>query len=81
LSRKVAEAILDQNVDSLTNIRMRLMQDGKELPGSVYAKVIDAVAGSGNSFSLRFTSASPEIERLFQVQISAAANPLMPAAS
>ena len=68
LSRKAAEAILDQSVDSLTNIRMRLMQDGKELPGSVYAKVIDAVAGSGNSFYLRFTSVSPEIERLFQAQ-------------
>jgi PAS domain S-box-containing protein len=68
LSRKAAEAILDQTVDSLTNIRMRLMQDGKELPGSVYAKVIDAVAGSGNSFYLRFTSVSPEIERLFQAQ-------------
>jgi hypothetical protein len=44
------------------------MQDGKELPGSVYAKVIDAVAGSGNSFYLRFTSVSPEIERLFRAQ-------------
>jgi adenylate cyclase len=68
LSRKAAEAILDQSVDSLTNIRMRLMQDGKELPGSVYAKVIDAVAESGNSFYLRFTSVSPEIERLFRAQ-------------
>jgi hypothetical protein len=57
------------------------MQDGKELPGSVYAKVIDAVAGSGNSFYLRFTSVSSEIERLFQAQTSAAANPKVPAAS
>jgi hypothetical protein len=81
LSPKAAEAILDNPIDKLTNIRMHLIQDGREIPGSLYAKVIDAVAGSGNSFSLRFTSASPEIERLFQVQISAAANPLMPAAS
>jgi adenylate cyclase len=40
LSRKAAEATLDQPIDSLTNIRMRLMQDGGELTGSVYAKVL-----------------------------------------
>jgi hypothetical protein len=66
-------------MDSLTNIRMRLMQDGGELTGSVYAKVIDAVAGSGNYFSLRFTSVSPEIERLCQAQTSAAVNTKAPA--
>ena len=74
LSRKAAEAILDQPMDNLTNIRMRLMQDGGELSGSVYAKVIDSVAGTGNYFSLRFTSVSPEIERLFQAETSATAN-------
>ena len=36
-----------------------------------------AVAGSGNSFYLRFTSVSPEIDRLFEAQT---ANPKMPAA-
>ena len=80
LSRKAAEAILDQPMDNLTNIRMRLMQDGREIPGSLYAKVIDAVTGSGNAFSLRFSSVSPEIERFLQAQTSAAANPIAPAA-
>ena len=79
LSRKAAEAILDQPMDNLTNIRMRLMQDGGELSGSVYAKVIDSVAGTGNYFSLRFTSVSPEIERLFQAETSATANLKTPA--
>jgi len=79
LSRKAAEAILDQPIDILTNIKMRLTQDGGELPGSVYAKVIDAFAGRGNYFSLRFTSVSPEIERLFQAQTSATANLKTPA--
>ena len=63
--------------NKLTNIRMHLIQDGREVSGSLYAKVIEAVAGSGNSFYLRFTSVSPEIERLFQAQI---ANPKTPAA-
>jgi hypothetical protein len=76
LSRKAAEAILDDPIDKLTNIRMHLIQDGREVSGSLYAKVIDAVAGSGNSFYLRFTSVSP----FFQAQTSAAANSMMPAA-
>ena len=77
LSRKAAEAILDNPIDQLTNIRMQLIHDGREVSGSLYAKVIDGVAGSGNSFYLRFTSVSLEIDRLFEAQI---ANPKMPAA-
>jgi PAS domain S-box-containing protein len=79
LSRKAAEAILDHPIGNLTNIKMYLMQGGREIPGSLYAKVINAVAGSGNAFSLRFTSVSPEIERFIQAQTSAAANPIAPA--
>lgn len=69
LSRKAAEAILDHPVSNLTNVKMHLMQDGREIPCSLYAKVIDAVAGSGNAFSLRFTSVPPEIERFFQTRL------------
>jgi hypothetical protein len=46
LSRKAAEAILDHPVSNLTNVKMHLMQDGREIPGSLYAKVIDAVAAT-----------------------------------
>src|SRR5215470_3082056 len=77
LSRKAAEAILDYPISNLTNIKMHLIHDGREVSGSLYAKVIEAVAGSGNSFYLRFTSVSPEIDRLFEAQT---ANPKMPAA-
>jgi adenylate cyclase len=78
LSLRGAEAMLDHPISNLTNIKMHLMQDGGELPASVYAKVIDVIdviAGSGNYFSLRFTSVSPEIERFFQVRTSAAPIP------
>jgi hypothetical protein len=74
LSRKAAEAILDDPIGNLTNIKIHLMQEGREIPGSLYAKVIGAVAGSANGFSLRFTSVSPEIERFFKAQTSGAAN-------
>jgi hypothetical protein len=80
LSRKAAEAILDHPISNLTNIKMHFMQDGREIPGSLYAKVIDAVAGSGNAFSLRFTSVSPEIESFLQVQTAAGANSTAPVA-
>jgi hypothetical protein len=81
LSRKAAEAILDHPIGNLTNIKIHLMQDGREIPGSLYAKVIDAVAGSGNAFSLRFTSISPEVDRFLQVQTAATANFTAAAAS
>jgi hypothetical protein len=67
--------MLHQSVDKLTNIRMRLVQDGREVAGSLYAKIVDAVPGSDNSFLLRFTAVSPEIERFFQAQNPAAADP------
>ena len=60
-------------------ISFRLQWDGcssgREVSGSLYAKVLDAVAGIGNSFYLRFTSVFPEIDRLFEVQT---ANPRCP---
>ena len=80
LSRKAAEAILDHPITILTNIKMHLMQDGREIPGSLYAKVIEAVAGSDNAFSLRFTSVSPEMESFLQVQTAASANSMAPTA-
>jgi len=78
LSRKAAEAILDRPIDNLTNIKMHLMHDGREISGALYAKVIDPIAGSSNTFRVRFTSVSPEIERFFETQTSAA--PIMPGA-
>ena len=72
LSRKAAEATFDQPIGNLTNVKIHLMQDGRDIPGALYAKVIDAVPGGRNAFSIRFTSVSPEIERFLQVQAAAA---------
>jgi PAS domain S-box-containing protein len=74
LSRKSAEAILDHPIANLTNIKVHLMQNGREVSGALYAKVVDAVAESSNVFFLRFTSISPEIDRLLQIQTATAAN-------
>ena len=39
---------------------------GKEIPGTLYRKVLGAVPGSTAGFSSRFTSVSPEIETLLR---------------
>jgi PAS domain S-box-containing protein len=71
LSRKAAEATLDRPIGNLTNVKIYLMQDGRDIPGALYAKVIDAVPGGINTFFIRFTSVSPEIERFLQAQAAA----------
>ena len=78
LSRKAAEVILDHPIGNLTNVKMHLIQNGREIPGTLYAKVIDMVAGSSNVFLIRFTSVAPEIERFLQVQTASAATPMTP---
>jgi adenylate cyclase len=63
VSRKAAEARLDTPVPDLSNLKMRLIgSGGKELPGTLYGKVMGAVPGSKKDFCVRFTSVSPEIE-------------------
>jgi adenylate cyclase len=66
VSRKAAEVRLEATVANLSNLKMRLIgSKGQEVPGTLYAKVLGAVPGSDNNFSIRFTSVSPEIERFF----------------
>jgi adenylate cyclase len=50
LSRKAAEATLDRPIGNLTNVKIYLMQDGRDIPGALYAKVIDAVPGGNQYF-------------------------------
>lgn len=51
---------------------MHLIQDGRDIPGALYAKVIDVVPAGSNAFAIRFTSVSPEIERFLEVHTAAA---------
>ena len=68
LSLKAAEARLETRVPNLSNLKMRLIgPEGQETRGTLYAKVVGEIAGSGMDFSLRFTSLSREAETLFRV--------------
>jgi PAS domain S-box-containing protein len=65
LSRREAEARLEDVVPPLTNINMKLVdKDGHEIPGTLYGKVVEALAGSSSRFLIRFTSVTPQFEAL-----------------
>jgi hypothetical protein len=66
VSRKGAEARLENPVPPLSNLKMRIIRDGKEMPGTLYGKVLGAAPGNGTAVSIRFTSVSPEIETLLR---------------
>jgi adenylate cyclase len=62
LAPKQAEARLENPVPILSNLKMHLLgAGGQEVPGALYGKVVEAVAGSNTCFSVHFTSMSPEI--------------------
>jgi PAS domain S-box-containing protein len=63
LSRKSAEIRLEKPVAAFSDLKLEFIgADGKDLPGALYGKVVDAVPGSSDEVSIRFTSSSPEIE-------------------
>ena len=82
VSCKGAEARLETPVPNLSNLKMRLIgSGGKEIPGTLYGKVLGAVPGSTAGFSIRFTSVSPEIETLLRgltASVAAADEPAAP---
>ncbi len=63
LSAKGAEVQLEASAPVLSNLQMRLIgPDGEDVPGALYAKVVEIVLASGShAHRVRFTSMSPEI--------------------
>ena len=71
LSPKGAEVHLPDPVPTLTNLKMHLIgTEGQGASGTLYGKVVGTVSGSSTGFSIRFTSISPEAERLFRLLLS-----------
>jgi hypothetical protein len=62
LSPKRAEVRLEKPVPVLSDLKLQLAANGKDVPGALYAKVVGVDPGSTDGFSIRFTSSSPEIE-------------------
>jgi class 3 adenylate cyclase len=57
----------------LTNLKLHLTgDDGAEVPGDLYAKVVEKPAGSDATFAVRFTSMPPEVEIFIKKRLAAA---------
>jgi len=70
LSPKSAEGRLQKTVPPLSNLKMHLVgNDGAQLPGSLYGKVLAPIAGTSTGVSIRFTSVPPEIDAFFREMI------------
>ncbi len=67
LSLKQAELRLEQSVPDFSNVEIHVIGfDGKEIPGTLCAKVVGTAAGSSAGLFVSFTSMSPEIETFFR---------------
>jgi PAS domain S-box-containing protein len=63
VSGKTIEARLQAPVPTTSNLRMRLIGGGgKELPGTLYGKVVGAAPGTATVLTIRLTSIPPEIK-------------------
>jgi adenylate cyclase len=72
-SDKSAQMTCDRVPDKLSNLRVRARRpDGAEVPGEIYAKVVEAVPGG---VRIRFTSYAPEVAKLLADTIVPAGPP------
>ncbi len=63
LSSKRACARLEQPVPKLSNLKMLFTgNEGQQIRGALYGKVVETAPGTNMEFSICFTSMSPEIE-------------------
>jgi adenylate cyclase len=67
LSAKDGEVHSDHAVESWSNIKIQLMSnDGDELPGDLYGKVMGALAEDQPGFAVHFTSIPPRVATFFE---------------
>jgi PAS domain S-box-containing protein len=63
VSTKCGEVRLEKAVPSFSNLKMRLIgTGGKEVPGTLFAKVLGTLQGTRTDVAIRFTSVPPEIQ-------------------
>jgi len=67
LSAKDGEVRSDHAVEPWSNIKIQLMSNnGEELPGDFYAKVMGPISQDSHSFAVHFTSVPPEVAVFFE---------------
>jgi adenylate cyclase len=72
LSTKNGEVRSEHAVESLSNIKIQLMSNnGEELPGDLYAKVMGSLSEGSPGFAVHFTSVPPEVAAFFERLLAA----------
>jgi len=75
LSAKDGEVLSEHAVESWSNIKLQLMSNnGEELPGDLYAKVMGARPQDAPGFAVHFTSIPPQVATFFE-RLLAASSP------
>jgi adenylate cyclase len=70
LSSKGADVQAEEHLTPMTNLKLHLIRpDDTEIPGDLYAKVVDSSAGAQATFSVRFTSMPPEVEIFIKTRL------------
>jgi adenylate cyclase len=76
LSSKDGEVHSEHAVEPRSDIKIQLMSDnGEELPGDLYAKVMGNLSGDSRGFAVHFTSVPPAVAAHFQRLLAACAPP------
>jgi PAS domain S-box-containing protein len=76
ISLKQAEVRFEQPVPDFSNINIHVVGfDGKEIPGTLYAKMVGTAAGSTAGYFVSFASMSPEIEAFFRSLLPKSSEP------
>jgi class 3 adenylate cyclase/CheY-like chemotaxis protein len=71
LSLKSADVRADTTLPVATNLKIHVLAaDGGEIPGDLYAKVVERPEGGPAGFRLRFTSMPPEVETFFKRRLA-----------
>jgi adenylate cyclase len=71
LSLKGADVQADATLPVATNLKIRVLDAvGAEIPGDLYAKVVERPEGGPAGFRLRFTSMPPEVETFFKRRLA-----------
>jgi hypothetical protein len=72
LSAKDGEVHSEYAVETWSNIKIQLMSNnGEDLPGDLYAKVIRPLSDGSPGFAVHFTSVPPEVAAFFERLLAA----------
>jgi adenylate cyclase len=72
LATKDGEVLSEHAIETWSDIKIQLMSnDGEQLPGELYAKVMGSLSEGSSGFAAHFTSVPPEVAAFFERLLAA----------